>query len=182
MNPRKTIQAGLAGLALSLIAGSGLILLLLYPSGEVYTIKGPGQSRVAIEKPGIYYVSYLFKTEYGGQIYDQQAQLPPDTIFYLAEAESNRQVALHQDTSLQQAGSCSVGYFEVTQPGQYKLSIRNFEESRIFSLGPTLKGNVTHHFLSLICIGLSAMLCSTLSVGVLSWGIIARKPGKVSMA
>lgn len=141
---KKGVKKIICGTVL-LIIGMALPFVLTIPfflqiqeEGEVF--RGPGVSRtISIDEPGRYYLWHNYSTVFEGRSYSFPEELPDGLSFSLTEQPSGNKIPMQSGSGFsEESGSrkkSSIGYFEVTEPGRYTVTISGNTEQRIFSLG-----------------------------------------------
>jgi hypothetical protein len=140
------------------IIGGGLLFIfaMLLPfacvipffvlEGKDRIFRAPGSIEVSVEKPGRYYLWDNYSTVFEGRSYSFEKELPNGLVFSLIEKESGSVIPLNADSSVSSDSGnqkkVTVGYFELTRPGTYLLSITGNTETRIFSFGRSLFGHI----------------------------------------
>lgn len=140
---KKIIGGGIiftAGLALPFV-----ILIPLFFQGDAITFRVPGSIELTIEEPGQYYLWHNYNTVFEGQSYSFSKELPHGLSFALVEKNSGLSVPIQSDLSLStESGSqknTSIGYYELTHPGQYTLSVTGNTDDRVFSFKKSIFEN-----------------------------------------
>ena len=97
----------------------------------------PGTIEIEIEDEGRYYLWNDYQTVYEGKTYSKTEEVPDNLIISLKTKDG----ALHYDiigknsitTSSDSTSRKSIGYFDITVPGDYILEVKGESEPRVFS-------------------------------------------------
>lgn len=109
--------------------------LLIYNDYIQFLI--PGTAEIEIEDEGRYYLWNDYQTVYEGKTYSKPEEVPDNLIISLKTKDG----ALHYDITeknsiTSSSGSTyrkSIGYFDITVPGDYILEVKGETEPRVFS-------------------------------------------------
>ncbi len=145
--------------------------IILEKSNEV-SFKVPGTQTVKIEQPGRYYLWNDFRTVFDGKSYNRSKAIPDGMEIKIRNADGTL-LPFISDTSTSSTsnGSAknSIGYVEIKNSGELKVTISGGDEARIFSFGPS---NLLKIF-ALIFGGIGLSLFVTMiGMGLSIWGII----------
>jgi len=140
---KKIVSGGMAfviGMALPL----ALFIPILFQDDNII-FRAPGSVEISIVEPGRYYLWNNYVSVFEGRSYSLGPELPNGLTFSLTEKDSGSTVPIKSDLSISsQIGNqkkSSIGYFELTNPGQYILKVSGNTEERVFSFGESLFGN-----------------------------------------
>ena len=133
------IILGVAIFVASIILPAIIIVSMVMARVETTKFKAPGSMQVNIEASGKYSLSNNFTTIYQGKSYSYSAELPDGMNFSLTNNNTGKSVPMQtgfsSTTTSGNEKSKSIGYFEVTTPGQYTVSVTGNKQPRIFSFG-----------------------------------------------
>lgn len=129
------IPAAVAVLAFMLVPAA-VLRMISDKSALSFQLKAPGMKEFEISKPGKYVLWNETQTMFDGQTYSSSVSLPGGIHFELVELGSSTSIPMTSDTSTTfTVGSTvrhSVGAFEVTKSGKYRLSAMGQFPDRIF--------------------------------------------------
>lgn len=101
----------------------------------------PGEVQVELEKPGHHMVWLHYRTTFQNETHDFPPEVPPDAEFELEEVETGIKPSWtpfgeEVDFTVEVSGVArkNVGAFEVTVPGEYRLTVSGDFEPRVFSM------------------------------------------------
>ena len=111
----------------------------------------PGEKDLEIRKPGKYVLWNETQTIFQGQTYSSSTSIPAGVQIQLTELKTMSSVPMNTDMSATmtsgQEARVSVGYFELIEPGQYRVKVEGqfpprvfyFRESMLRQLGPIFR-------------------------------------------
>lgn len=142
----KKIVAGLVLLVLGFLVPFVLVISLVFLDRDDTSFPGPGTQEFVVEKPAKYYLWNNFYGVHEGKVFSLSEEIPSGTTFVLNKAGSQESVPFESDSSIStswgDSKKKSIGFFDLTQPGSYVLTISGLNEERLFSWGPSLFGNI----------------------------------------
>ena len=137
--------------------------------GETVVFQVPGSVDVSIDEPGRYYLWNNYRTVFEGRSYCFTEELPNGLVFSLSEESSGGTVPMQPNSSISsESGSqkkSSIGYFDVTQAGQYKLDVSGDAQEHIFSFEKSLFQNA--------CVWVGAIIAGSLLALAAALGALA---------
>jgi hypothetical protein len=147
------------------IAGVVYFLYAFRDSGTSFL--GPGESTVAIAKPGDYTLWLESRAIIDGQLMTFADNLPSGTTIKVLRLPERIVVPLHRGATSEESNvgnthRVSVGQITFNNPGQYEVVVSGLEERRAFYLD---KEKFVLLFLSVILFGFVGALCLFAGVG-----------------
>jgi hypothetical protein len=99
----------------------------------------PGTVEIEIEDEGRYYLWNDYKTVYEGKSYSKPEEIPDNLIISLKTKDGALDYDIIGKTSISRSSDStsrkSIGYFDVTVPGDYILEVKGESKPRVFSFG-----------------------------------------------
>ena len=148
-----------------------LSLPLLTPSISNSTIQFliPGAIEIEIKDEGRYYLRYDYQTLYEKKVYSKSKEVPDNLMISLKTKDG----ALHYDiiektiiTHSARTSSKSIGYFDITVPGDYILEVKGESEPRVFSIRKS-------QFELGMKMGIGGAVCSLIMLAGCALGVVA---------
>ena len=141
--PMKLLISGVILFVGGIIAYAILMIYLFLPLWNVLICNDdiqfliPGSVEIEIEDEGRYYLWNDYQTVYEGKTYSLPEEVPDNLIISLKTKDG----ALHYDiigkTSISSSSyptsKKSIGYFDITVPGDYILEVKGESKPRVFS-------------------------------------------------
>ena len=97
----------------------------------------PGTVEIEIEDEGRYYLFNDFQTVYEGKTYSKPEEVPDNLIISLKTKDGSLDYdIIRMDSFTTSSGSTSrksIGYFDITVPGNYILEVKGETKPRVFS-------------------------------------------------
>ena len=142
------------GITLFLLGGFVIPVLLILPifltksSEQQFLI--PGAKELTIEEPSRYYLWNDFQTVFEGKSYSRSERLS-DGIEITVTDGTGKILAFQSDTSIySSSGSSSknsIGYVDVSEPGELFITVKSASEKRVFFiLGVYIFEDIFTHF------------------------------------
>lgn len=180
---RKIVWGGvvfLAGIVVSIAMVIPLMRTFLHDHDVKFQV--PGSVVLTIDKPGKYYLWNNYQTIFEGRSFSVGPNLPGGYVFSLVGEKSGEAIPIESDLSLHTAiggdEKQSVGYFEITDPGKYQLTVTGDEGERIMSFGPSFFDNL-FLFIGVSLLGALIMMGSMITALILAvMGIVELASGK----
>jgi hypothetical protein len=111
----------------------------------------PGETNLEVQRPGKYVLWNETQTIFQGQVFSFSPDLPNGMKIELTDLKTSNAIPMTADTSTSMSSSQesrhSVGYFEITEPGKYRVKVDGqfpqrvfyFRESLLRQLGPIFR-------------------------------------------
>lgn len=174
----KKIIAGLALLIAGFLIPFVSIVCLLFLGHNETSFPGPGTRDFVVEKPARYYLWNNFYGAHEGKIFSLSEEVPSGTTFVLKKSGSAENIPFELDSSIStswgDSKKKSIGFFEISRPGSYVLTISGLEEERFFSWGPSILGNVLEFMLGLFAVVLFTIALVIGGIVLIILGIVER--------
>ncbi|MGI6240494.1 MAG: hypothetical protein ACOYJW_00970 [Candidatus Omnitrophota bacterium] len=171
---KKAIGGGILFFVAGIIPFAFVIPIFFH--GERPVLRAPGTIEISIKKPGKYVVWNNYNTTFEGNTYFFGKELPGGLSFSLNEKFSGTTIPFQTSSgttvTIGEEEKVSVGYFKVTNAGQYKLTITGDAGNRIFSFEKSMLENVGNFFLALIGGIVLAIILLVVAVVFIIQGII----------
>jgi hypothetical protein len=133
------LTAGIVMLVIGLLLPLAVIVPLLLGQKDNVTFRAPGSADLTIEKAGRYCLWNKYSTLFEGQTYSFEQELPSGMSFAMVSKTSGEEIPLEVSTGMTVSSGnekkASIGYFDVTQPGEYTITVTGDAETRILSVG-----------------------------------------------
>lgn len=127
-----------------IVAAIGLCVASIFPImsqfQQVVVLESPGDTQIAIERPGTYTVWHDYRTYHEGNLIAHPETLPAGFTIQLVSSDGSDTVtmtptAINETLSINDRQSVAVGSLEVKKKGAYTLKAFNdAEDKRVFSL------------------------------------------------
>lgn len=142
--PIKLLISGIILFVGGMIANTLLFIFLSLPlltpsiSNSNIQFLIPGAIEIEIKDEGRYYLRHDYQTLYEKKVYSKLKEVPDNLMISLKTKDG----ALHYDiiekktiiTHSARTSSKSIGYFDITVPGDYILEVKGESEPRVFSI------------------------------------------------
>jgi hypothetical protein len=155
---------------------ASILPFILSLNEDAVTFEAPGEIEVTVEEGDRSYVWHVHRTVHEGRAYSRGRNLPDGVTFSLRAAATGETLPMRTDLSISsstgQREQSSVGYFDVENPGVYRLAIGGLDEPRIFSFGPSIFSDFPGIFVKIILLGLLAGVLMIAGVVLLILGIV----------
>lgn len=169
---KKGLKTLIAGIVIFLIGAVALPVFFVFTlltegmAGQQFIV--PGSAEIQIEKSGRYYLWNDYQTVYEGATYNASLTVPGGLSIRFTDA-GGEPLPLSADTamSINIGGSSknSIGFIEVTEPGNITVNVSGELENRVFSVSAfSLAG-----FVRMI---LSGLILAFAGIAILIWGIV----------
>ena len=146
---KKHTKQIISGITLFILGGiiiptvfSAIVILYAISSKPLAKFTIPGQATVNIEKQGKYYLWNDYQTVFDGKTYFNSEDMPHGLDISLLEKQEGDSVEFIFEQSISssrgESHKNSIGYFEITKPGTYILSVLGESEPRVCSLGTSI--------------------------------------------
>ncbi len=170
----KTIIAGVSLVILGVFAvPAAIVLPLILGDSNEKQFEIPGNTQIAVEKPGRYYLWNDYQTVFQGKSYNRFKSIPDGIEIKITNAETGELLDFVSDISISSSiGSSSqntIGYIELQEPCSVDITVIGGAEKRVFSFSKSKLRDM----LWLIIGGF--VLSPTLGIagfGITTWGIV----------
>lgn len=143
---KKPVKLLITGIALFVVGGiilpcvlMVLIFIPLFTADPNIEFLIPGSIEINVEEAGRYYVWNEYETIYEGKTYSKPKDLPDNLEISMQKKDGSLQLDFMGDHSIyMSSGSSSrksIGYFQITEAGDYILDVQGETDSRVFSFG-----------------------------------------------
>lgn len=116
-----------------------LALLPLWTGDPDIQFLIPGTVEVKVEEEGKYYLWHDYQTVYQGKTYSKPEEVPDNLTISLKTKDGSLHFNIIGKTSITMSFNStskkSIGYFNITHPGDYILEVQGESEPRVFSFG-----------------------------------------------
>lgn len=169
---KKIITGGVTFVVGAFVIPLLFVLPLIFHHEQQSQFKIPGNTEVAVTKPGRYYLWNDFRTVYDGKSYDRPENIPDGLDIQIRDSDGH-QLQFVSDSSISSTSSASakksIGYVEVEHPGKVTIEVKGGSENRIFSFSQS--GLLIMFGLIFGAAGLG-MIVSLAGLGLIIWGIV----------
>jgi hypothetical protein len=122
------------------VPGVGLFFFIsAVTQAEIRSFEGPGTIEVQVDDPGRYFLWNEYRTVFEGRSYSRSEELPDGVGFSAVRMDTGESISFRTNFSIThrsgQREKASIGYFEVTEPGLYRVSVEGLRQTRIFAFG-----------------------------------------------
>ena len=150
------------------------VILLLITRGdrpEQFII--PGEMTVEIEEAGRYYLWNDYQTIYKGKSYNRSELIPDSLEMTITNIDTGELKEIVGDTSTSSSSGSSsknsIGYFEIGEPGQYKVRVIGESNERVFSFG---EDSIVKFLVLIFAGGGVCLLIAFSGFGLIIYGIV----------
>lgn len=143
---KKPVKLLISGIAIFIVGGiilplvlMALIIIPVFRVDPNIEFLIPGSIEINVEEAGRYYVWNEYETIYEGKTYSKPKDLPDDLRISMHKKDGALQLDFVGDRSISMSSGSSsrksIGYFQITEAGDYVVDVQGESDQRVFSVG-----------------------------------------------